>query len=309
MYFQFCNRTIANFADSIIRYFNEFDSYFGGDMGIYDRDYTRDNYRGSGRQFRVSMPAVTPVVLYLLIANLVIFFVSALIPPLKNLFQTWFSVYPSNFFFSIQVWRFITYQFLHGDFMHVFFNMMFLYVFGPDLEQRFGRNKFIAFYLICGSMGGILFTILVAIGILDPAFLLGASGAILGLVAAAAILTPNRQITLMFFFTMTYRVLALIIVAMSTFFFIFGSNEGGDAAHLAGMATGAVYLLWKPWLAGKMQRSKNARWNNKLSQERAMQTEVDRILDKINSHGIASLTRQEKKTLKQASQRQQHQRK
>lgn len=277
-------------------------------MGIYDRDYNRDSYGGGGdRQFKVSMPPVTPVVLYLLIANLAIFFVSALIPPLKNLFDSWFAVYPANFSLSIQVWRLIGYQFLHANFVHVFFNMMFLYVFGPDIEQRFGRNKFIAFYLICGSMGGILYTILVGIGILGVGTLVGASGAILGLVAAAAILTPNRQITLMFFFTMTYRVLALIIVVMSTFFFIFGSNEGGDAAHLAGMATGAAYVLWKPWQAKTVQKTKRVKWDHKLNQERTMQADVDKILDKISKHGISSLSRQEKKILKQASQKKQEQ--
>ena len=279
-------------------------------MGFNDRDYSHNNYRGSGgggSQFRLSMPPVTPVVMYLLIANLAIFFVSALIPPLKELFDTWFSVFPANFFMSIQVWRLVTYQFLHAHFAHVFFNMMALYVFGPDLEQRFGRNKFILFYLVCGATGGILYTILAAIGILGVGTLVGASGAVLGLIAASAILTPNRQITIMFFFTMTYRILALIIVAMSTVFFLFGTNQGGDAAHLAGMATATVYLLWKPWQTGTVQKTKRIKWEHKLNQERTMQADVDAILDKISKHGISSLSRQEKKILKQASQKQQEQ--
>ncbi|MBN1456254.1 MAG: rhomboid family intramembrane serine protease [Sedimentisphaerales bacterium] len=309
MYSQFCNRTIANFADSIIRYFNGFDSYFGGDMGIYDRDYTRDNYGGGGHQFRVSVPPVTPVVLYLLIANLAIFFVSVLIPPLKDLFETWFSVYPSNFFFSIQIWRFITYQFLHGGIFHVMFNMLVLYFFGPMFERQWGSKRFLKFYLICGATGGVLYTLIVWLGLMQPGILIGASGAIYGLLAAGAILYPNLQVYVMGIFPLPLKVLAIILAAVSFLNFIGGENAGGEAAHLAGMAMGAVYVLWKPWLTAKMQRSQNARWNNRLAQERTMQAEVDRILDKINSHGIASLTRQEKKTLKQASQRQQHQRK
>jgi len=308
MYFQFCNRTIANFADSIIRYFSEFDSYFGGDMGIYDRDYVRPNYGSGGRQFRLMMPAVTPVVKWLLIINISIFVVSAISNPFGKLMAELFPVYPAGFT-SIQIWRFVTYQFMHGGVGHVLFNMLVLYFFGPMLERQWGSRKFLKFYLICGATGGVLYTLLVWLGVMRPGILIGASGAIYGLLAAGAILYPNLKVYVMGIFPLPLMMLAIILAAVSFLNFIGGDNAGGEAAHLAGMAMGAVYVLWKPWLAGRMQRSENARWSNRLAQERAIQAEVDRILDKINSHGIASLTRQEKKTLKQASQRQQHQRK
>ncbi len=277
-------------------------------MGIYDRDYSHANYRGSGgQQFRLSMPPVTPIVLYLLIANLAIFFLSALIPPLRDLIKGLFAVEPKNWFTSIQVWRLIGYQFLHADFMHVFFNMYALYIFGPEIEHRFGRNKFIIFYLVCGATGGALYTLLATIGVLVPAPMVGASGAILGLIAANAILTPDRQIRILFFFTMTYRILAIILVAIFTFFFFFGKNAGGDLAHLSGMATAAIYLKWKPWQIGAVQKTRRIKWEHKLNQERNMQADVDKILDKISKHGIGSLSRQERKILKQASQKQQEQ--
>jgi rhomboid family protein len=308
MYFQFCNRTIANFADSIIGYFKEFDSYFGGDMGIYDRDYTRDNYGSGGRQFRLMMPVVTPVVKWLLIINISIFVLSAIFEPFGELMGSLFPVYPSGFV-SIQIWRFITYQFLHGGIGHVLFNMLVLYFFGPMLERQWGSRKFLKFYLICGATGGVLYTLLVWLRVMHPGILIGASGAIYGLLAAGAILYPNLKVYVMGIFPLSLKVLAIILAAISFLKFIGGDNAGGEAAHLAGMAMGAVYVLWKPWLAGKMQRSQKARWSNRLAQERAEQAEVDRILDKINNEGIASLTRQEKKTLKQASQKQQQQRK
>jgi hypothetical protein len=85
-----------------------------------------------------------------------------------------------------------------------------------------------------------------------------------------------------------------------------GPNAGGDVAHLAGMAAGAVYVLYRPWLKKLRSNSHRATWKSKINQERVFQAEVDRILDKINNSGIGSLTRQEKKLLKQASQRQQN---
>lgn len=258
---------------------------------------------------RFMMPSMTPVVMRLLIINAAIFVPTHLVPSINNLFIRLFSVFPASTFMSLQVWRWITYQFLHGGFFHLFFNMLVLYFFGPMLERMWGSKRFLIFYLACGAMGGILDTILVHTGVLPPIPLIGASGAIYGMLAAGAILFPNLKVLVAFIFPVPLCVLAPIMAVFSFMSISGGDNAGGHAAHFAGMAAGAIYVMWKPWTRKLGQQQPAARptvkWQHKANQAKAFQAEVDRILDKVHKKGLASLTRQEKKILQQASQRQQ----
>jgi membrane associated rhomboid family serine protease len=157
-------------------------------------------------------------------------------------------------------------------------------------------------------MGGVLYTFLVLVRFpyVGIGTLVGASGAIYGMLASVAIMYPRMKIYILGIFPIQMMYLVLILVAISLINIRTGYNAGGEAAHLAGMAAGAVYVLYKPWRKKLSSNSQRATWKSKINQERVFQSEVDRILDKINDSGIASLTRQEKKILKQASQRQQN---
>lgn len=276
-------------------------------MGIYDRDYNREQTSELyGQQMRLALPALTPVVMWLLIINVSIFVMTYMLDPNNTFFLPWFSVFPINLITSVQIWRPITYQFLHGNFWHIFGNMLALYFFGPMLERQWGSKKFLTFYIICGAVGGVLYSLLVLINIMSVGFLFGASGAILGILAAASILFPNLRVYVFGVFPLKLFVLAIIFAAWSIMSMYRGENTGGEVAHLAGMATGAVYVLYRPWRQKIRSNAQRATWESKINQQRVFQQEVDRILDKINDSGIASLTRQEKKTLKQASQKQQN---
>lgn len=278
-------------------------------MGIYDRDYNREHTGGLyGRQMRLALPPITTVVMRLLIINVVVFVSAWMIPQLGQVLTDWFSVYPWKIFNVLQIWRLVTYQFLHSGISHILVNMLVLYFFGPMLERQWGSKKFLTFYLICGATGGILFQLLAIAHILPPDPLVGASGAIYGMLAAGAILFPNLRVYVMGIFPLPLMVLALIFAGISVLRFFGGHNAGGEAAHLAGMAAGALYVLYQPWKQKLRSNSNRATWQSKINQERVLQAEVDRILDKINDSGIASLTRQEKKTLKKASQKQQNER-
>lgn len=275
-------------------------------MGIYDRDYARDKYGGMyGQQVRFVLPTLTPAVKWLLIINVVVFVASYMIPALGNLFFIWFSVLPETVGMSLQVWRLITYQFLHGGFGHVFFNMLALFFFGPMLERQWGSNRFLVFYLICGAMGGILYTLLVFAGVLSVGILVGASGAIYGILAAGAILYPNLRVYMFGIFPLPLYVLAIVLAGISFMSVSNSPNAGGEAAHLAGMAAGAVYVLWPRWKQYAANRPRGPiKWESEINRRRTFQAEVDRILDKVHSRGIASLTRKEKNTLRQASKHQ-----
>ena len=271
-------------------------------MGIYDRDYNRYEHQP---QMRFTMPRITPVVKWLLIINFAIFFLQTFFPLLGQSIHQWFSVFPYSYLGIFEVWRYISYQFLHGGIGHIFANMLGLFFFGPLLERQWGSQRFIKFYLICGLTGGVLFALLVALGILPVGALIGASGAVYGVLAAVAALYPNLRVYVYGIFPIPLYLLIIVIVIFSSFGFIAGNNQGGDAAHLAGLATGYILVMW-PGISAKMKiKATKGAWEKRQQNELHFHEEVNRILDKVNREGISSLTRQEKNTLKKATEREQ----
>lgn len=143
---------------------------------------------------------------------------------------------------------------------------------------------------------------LAAVGFLPNGQMIGASGAILGMLAACAILFPKFVVFLLIF-PVPIRIAAIVLTFI--YFIIVikgGENAGGHACHLAGMAAGAAYVMsgnWRNIIKTKMTAGK--RWEKKINQQRNLQIELDRILEKVHKNGIHSLTSKEKKTLKQAT--------
>ena len=181
--------------------------------------------------------------------------------------------------------------------------MLILFFFGPMFEKQWGSRRFIRFYLIAGAAGGILYAILVLASILkQPIPLVGASGAIYGLLAAAAIMYPSMRVYVFGIFPMPMAVVALMLVALNVFGFIGGSsNAGGQAAHLAGLAAGALMVIYQPWLSSRRTKKTEGAWQRKMQMQNDFQSEIDRILDKVHKEGIRSLTRKEKSILKRAT--------
>ena len=280
-------------------------------MGIYDRDYTREDSSYGyhhAPQMRFTYPRITPVVKRLLIINIAIFLLSFLIVRLGQFIFYWFSVYPATPGMSLQLWRPITYQFLHGGIRHIFINMLVLFFFGPMLERLWGSKKFLTFYLVCGAMGGLFYPLLVLVGWLGVGQLVGASGSILGILAAAAILFPNMRVYVWGIFPVKITVLALILAAISIISVLQPyrfANAGGQAAHLAGMATGAIYVFSQSARTKLKSKIHAGTWEKKIAEQRNFQMEVDRILEKVHHSGIHSLTSKEKKILKKATETEQ----
>jgi membrane associated rhomboid family serine protease len=257
---------------------------------------------------RMTFPRMTPMVKKLLIINVAVFLPCFLIVGLDRVIFRWFSVDPANGWMWLQLWRPITYQFLHGGPMHIFMNMLVLYFFGPVLERFWGSKKFLIFYLVCGAMGGLFYPLLAHVGWLPKAQLVGASGSILGMLAAAAILFPNMRVFVWGIFPVKITVLALIIAGISIITLLRPdryTNAGGEAAHLAGMVAGALYVLSESRLAKLKLRVHSGRWEKKMAAQRNLQMEVDRILQKVHQSGIHSLTSKEKKILKKATEAEQ----
>lgn len=159
------------------------------------------------------------------------------------------------------LWQPLTYQFLHAGFLHLAFNSLVLWSFGPELEHRWGRAKFLRFFLICGVGGGIAS----AIGYLGSQYpVVGMSGSIFGLLAAHAALDPNR-IVLLFFFPVRIRDLVVYALAIGILSELFGSRGGiANWAHVGGAVTGYLYLKKDDLF----QQSRNWYYRKKLERRR-----------------------------------------
>jgi len=142
----------------------------------------------------------------------------------------------------------VTYQFLHADFGHIFGNMIFLWVFGDDIERALGRVRFLVFYLACGIVGGLVFVANEAHSKIE---LIGASGAIAGVVVAYVMLRPCAKITVLLAI-IPLRISAYWVVGMFvlTQLWNLGASSKSEVAywcHFGGMLAGAaLFPLLKP---------------------------------------------------------------
>jgi membrane associated rhomboid family serine protease len=180
-------------------------------------------------------------------------------------------------------------------------------MFGPTLERHWGGKRFLTFYLSCGAAGGLFYLLLVAVNFLPALPMVGASGAILGVFAACAILFPSVSV---FLFPIPVSIPIRVAAIGVTLIYILSvvarsTNAGGQAAHLAGMAAGAIYVFSQSWRAKFRLKIQSSRLQKKIAAERNLQVELDRILQKVHDSGIHSLTPTEEKTLKQATEAEQ----
>ncbi|QJE95426.1 rhomboid family intramembrane serine protease [Luteolibacter luteus] len=291
-------------------------------MGTADRDYFRDEearYTAGGR------PPLPPVTKFLLIANIAIF----LIDLLTRKDGRTFGIINQQFCFTIEsafkegrIWELVTFQFLHYGLLHIAFNCVALFFFGPWVERWWGTGRFIAFYLLCGVAGALFFTLLALVGILPDSTdspLVGASAGIYGLMIGTAVISPNAMVSLLIPpVTLSMRTFAWCVIGLAVAVIVgdvviggsFFRNSGGEAGHLGGAILGFILMrfpfLLRKGSASKVIRPKEFRRKSapKLrprSEVDVSSSEVDRILDKIGREGIQSLTEREREILQKAS--------
>jgi membrane associated rhomboid family serine protease len=187
-----------------------------------------------------------PGVRWLLIANVACFVVQFFLEhsDLANVTRP-FYLFPAQVVGGLAFWQLFTYMFLHstGDFWHILFNMLTLWMFGNDLERTWGTRQFLNYYLLCGVGAGIC--VIVANYLFGNPYIptIGASGAIYGLLLAFGLLYPNRQILFSFLFPIQAKYFVLILGAIA-FMSSFAAPGGAVShiAHLGGMIFGYLYL-------------------------------------------------------------------
>src|SRR5215218_8707060 len=148
-----------------------------------------------------------------------------------------------------QPWTFVTYMFVHGSTTHILFNMLGLYFFGPRVEERLGPRRFITLYLLSGIAGAAL-SMVFARG----APIVGASGALFGIMLAFATFWPTAQIYIMGILPLEARIAVLLMAGIALWSGVQGSRGGvAHFAHLGGFVGGWLYLKWLDRRAGTKQ--------------------------------------------------------
>lgn len=247
---------------------------------------------------------LTPVIKWLVIINVVMFVIQML--DRSGTVTDYLGLSPQAVLTGPMVWQIFTYQFLHGGFFHIFFNMFVLWMFGTEVEQTLGSRRFLRFYLICGTGAGLI-TVLTMFSV--PIHVIGASGAVLGVLVAFAVMFPNRVVYLYFLFPIKVKYLVMVLVAIDLL--AAWSGGGGNVAHLThlgGALIGFFYMksdLRFFSLGRKVRGLRDNLKSRKQKKEREsndrMMEEVDQILDKISEVGYENLSEREKKILKNAS--------
>lgn len=166
-----------------------------------------------------------------------------------DLFHHLFALHPTLIWSNYFIWQLVTYIFLHGDLFHIFFNLFSLWMFGGELENYWGSKKFLFYFLYCGIGAGIVTVLLSS----NP--VIGASGAIFGILLAFAWLFPNRPILLMFFPVPIPAKYMVILFGFIELYSSRGGTGGGIAhiTHLGGLAFGFFYLVY-PMIRQKIRR-------------------------------------------------------
>ncbi len=200
------------------------------------------------------MPRITEVVKQLLIINGIMYVLAHMIMP--SIADPLAMYYPASEFF--RPWQLVSHMFMHGNFEHLLFNMFALFMFGPPLEMHLGPKRFLKFYFIAG-FGALLLYLAVwylEVSAFSPAQydqfirtpyrMVGASGAIFGLLAGYGMLFPNHKIMLLIPpIPMKAKYFVLIYAAIEVYFGISNTNPGvAHFAHVGGAIFGALTILY-----------------------------------------------------------------
>ncbi|NQT81405.1 rhomboid family intramembrane serine protease [bacterium] len=262
-------------------------------------------------------PKLTPTVKTLITINVVVFVFQSVLARTPLFF--YLCVVPRLLFRKLFLWQLFTYMFLHANLWHILLNMFVLWMFGSELEVRLGRKQFIQLYFLSGLGAGLCYA-LTSWGPRAFMPMLGASGAVFGLLVAYAMLFPERYLTLLVFFVFPvtlkakHLVLGFALLEILSVVSVARDNVA-HFAHLGGFLFGYIYMRSKFGLTlpyafanrlrdlfkkpGRSTRQGTYKYTPIDAQE-FIDREVDPILAKISRYGMSSLSRKERRILKKA---------
>jgi len=222
-----------------------------------------------------------------------------------------FGLVPSSFISDLMLWQPFTYMFLHAPFYssvgisHILLNMLGLWVFGRELEQAWGKTHFLKYYFITGVGSGLI-TYFFQMGSDNP--VIGASGAVYGILLAYGISYPNRMLYIWGIIPVKSMWLVIIMGSIA-FFGVLGNSDGiSHITHISGMVIGYILLKknwrWKDVLFAIRKKTiefQVQRHEEKNIKVNMLQKDIDMILEKIQKLGFSGLSDEEKSKLYEAS--------
>ena len=256
-------------------------------------------------------PSLSSTIRVLLTANIAVFLVQLMLQ--GDGFERLFGLVPNKVLGQFHFWQPVTYMFLHADFMHIFWNMFILWMFGSEISTLWGRRAFLQYYFVTGIGAGLIYLLLMPL--LDArsaeAHLIGASGACFGILTAYGLLFPERRVMLWFLIPVKVKWLVIGIGVMELLA-IWNVDNIGHLAHLGGILFGVLYLKGgRAWFEGlrRSRRKKKAGQRFRVVDDPpagrggdgVSKTDVDDILEKISREGLDSLTPREQEILRRAS--------
>lgn len=256
--------------------------------------------------------SITNSVKTLLIATIVVY-IFQILPFPGNLFVQFGSLVPNQTFGDFQLWRLFTYMFLHDTALpfHILFNMLMLWMFGVEVENLWGARRFMIFYLICGAGSGLFSIFHLFNPVLSSTPVIGASGAVLGVMTMYAYYFPQRQVLLFFVLPINIRVVVLGAALVSLFGSIAPHGIISHLTHLGGILVAICYIKLYPIILRISESTASVRSKLMIQKQKTKNVEdnkffeeqIDPILAKISREGMDSLTKEERTLLKKASSR------
>ncbi len=270
-----------------------------------DRDYWKDTGdRPSG--FWATYPATKAILIGLAAIHVLLAFVRSAAPQLADDILDFLALDRDQVLGGFRVWQLVTCALLHGGAWHLVSNCIGILVFGRLVEQRLGMRKYLRFLLGAQLTASLSFIFLASIrDTMLP--MIGASGTDFGLVVLAAFWYPRLQMML-FVLVIPLWALATLYVSIEVLMLFEAGGGVAHVAHLGGAFYGFVYYRWVGEFDQLFMGIRN--WQLRRQQQRldhdrrardALRGEVDRILDKVNREGMAALTDEERRALKDAS--------
>tara|TARA_Y100000748_G_scaffold21986_1_gene16796 strand:- start:2408 stop:3253 length:846 start_codon:yes stop_codon:yes gene_type:complete len=253
---------------------------------------------------------LTDAIKILISVNFVIYLLQSVSGKEDALFRL-FGLVPNTFLSELMLWQPFTYMFFHAPFYssvgisHILLNMLGLWVFGRELEQAWGKKNFIKYYFITGVGSGLI-TYFFQLSSDNP--VIGASGAVYGVLLAYGVSFPNRMLYIWGLIPVKSLWLVIIMGAIA-FFGILGNADGiSHVTHIAGMVIGYI-LLKKNWnwrdilfsIRKKTIEFHVQRNEEKSIKKKMIQKDIDAILEKIQKVGFSGLSDGEQSKLYEAS--------
>lgn len=276
----------------------------------------QDSFAGAAKRGFLGLPVAIRTIIAI---NVVVFILQALLGQNVNrVLIEWLAFNPEWSVAITQPWRFVTYMFLHGSGFHLLFNMLWLWWMGRSVETSLGPRTFLVLFLGSG-IGGAAINVIFSF-LMGSSLVIGASGAVFGIMVSFAYLFPRTPIMLIFFPPIEARFVVAGLIALDLLFIGSGDNIA-RAVHLGGAGVGYLLIdahykgmdlssyvrkiesLWQKSPSGRKENKNMYSVSDVEIVEETDQTELDEILEKISKKGYDGLTDEEKKKLFDLSKR------